>query len=57
MNPDASGLIEITQRPTEFNYAKVMSGLSRPRFPAQSGREPPRGRTSSEIHWAVTHRN
>ena len=39
MNPDSSGLIEITQRLTDLFYAKVMSGLSRPRFPAQSGRE------------------
>jgi len=40
VNPDSSGLIEITQKPTEFfYYAKVLSGVSRSRFPAQSERK------------------
>ena len=46
MNPESSGLIEITQRLTDLFYAKVMSGLSRPRFPAQSGRETAAGSES-----------
>ena len=56
MNPGQSGLIEITQKPTEF-LREGFEWIEPSAFPGSIGTGDHRGkRISNEIRWAVAHR-
>jgi len=56
VNPDLSGLIEITQKPTEFLYAKVFEWTEPFAFPGSIGTGDRRvARASNKTRWAAAH--